>query len=544
LAAALLAFAATGCTKVSENVGPGGHAAGTIPGTLRYADIEEPTSMNPLLRLDAVATDLDMFIHGYFFHLDDKMQFVPDLALEVPTYQNGGISKDGRTITYHLRHGVKWQDGAPFTSKDVVFTTKAILNPANNLQSRNGWDQLVVNDPVDALDDYTVKFHLQRIYAPAISSFFSEGGQYPILPEHLLGKYPDINRVPYNQHPVGLGPFRFVKWVHGDRIELEANPLFWRGPPKLKRIIYKIIPNDNTIVIQLKTHEIDAWFRAVSGLYPQYQALVDQGYKMQLKAGMVYSHLDLNQRNPFFDDIRVRQAINYALDKKKLIHDVTHDVQIPAYSDQSQLSWSYEPNVVHYDYNPAKSRQLLGDAGWKPGPDGIMEKGGQKLAFNLAAAAGGATGEATEAIVQQELKAVGIAASVKNYPTAVYFNTYQDGGILQRGNYDAAFFAWVAGDDPDDKSIYDCREVPPTGQNSLYWCDKTLQDAEDGALSTYDQNVRKKYYSIIQKELASQSVIIFLWFQRQIFITSPNFHGFKPAPATSSNWNSWEWTME
>ncbi|HXM17652.1 MAG TPA: peptide ABC transporter substrate-binding protein [Candidatus Tumulicola sp.] len=535
---------ATGCSKVSENAGPGGHAVGTIPGTLRYADISEPTSMNPLLRLEAVGTDLDMLIHGFFFNLDDKMQFVPELALEVPTYANGGISKDGLTITYHLRHGVKWQDGSPFTAADAVFTTKAILNDANNLQSRNGWDQLVKSNPADAPDDYTVRFHLQRIYAPAISTFFAEGGLYPVLPAHLLAKYPDLNRIPYNTHPVGLGPFKFGKWVHGDRIELEANPLYWRGPPKLKRIIYKIVASDNTILIQLKTHEIDAWFRAPSNLYPQYQPLVDQGYVMQLKPGMVYSHIDLNQKKALFNDIRVRQAINYAIDKKKLLHDVTHDVQIRAYSDQSQLSWAYEPNVVHYDYDPAKSRQLLAEAGWKPGPDGIMEKNGQKLAFNVSGVAGNSTGLATEAIVQQELKAVGVQVSIKNFPTEVYFNSYQQGGILQHGDYDAGFFAWVAGADPDDKSIYDCRNIPPAGQNSAYWCDKTIQDAEDGALSSYDQNVRKKYYSIIQKEFALQSVVIVLWFQRQIFITSPNFHGFKPAPATSSNWNSWEWTME
>ncbi|MDQ6781667.1 MAG: ABC transporter substrate-binding protein, partial [Candidatus Eremiobacteraeota bacterium] len=103
----------------------------TVPGTLRYADISEPNSMNPLLRLEAVSTDIDMFIYGFFFNLDDKMHYVPELATEVPTYKNGGISTDGLTLTYHLRQGVKWHDGFPFTAHDVVFTTHAILNPKN-----------------------------------------------------------------------------------------------------------------------------------------------------------------------------------------------------------------------------------------------------------------------------------------------------------------------------------------------------------------------------------------------------------------------------
>ncbi len=541
LAALALILCATACTKISTEVSHTGPAnGGTIPGTLRYADIEEPISLNPLLRLDAVGTDLDMFMFGFFFNIDDKLNYVPELALEVPTYANGGISKDGKTLTYHLRHGVKWHDGVPFTSHDVVFTTHAIQNPANNLQSRSGWEQIV---SVEAPDDYTVKFHLKKIYASAIATYFAESGLYPILPAHLLEKYPNLNQVPFNVAPVGTGPFKFVKWVHGDRIELAANPDYWRGAPKLKRIIYKIIPNDNTIMTQLKTHEIDAWFRAATSMYPQIQQLPSYGFRVQLEPGLLYSHLDLNQKNPIFTDLRVRQAISYAIDRRKIIHDVTHDVQIPGYANQATMSWAYEPNVVHYDYDPAKAAQLLDAAGWKLGADGVRAKNGKKLAFNLSAAAGGATGEATELIIQEELRAVGIDASVKNYPTVLYFAGYQQNGILQKGLYDAALFAWVAGVDPDDESLYASYRFPPDGQNSLYWVDPAIDQAEKGALGSYDQNERKKYYSIIQKEIASQAVTIVLYYQRQIFITSNDLTGFVPAPATSSNWNSWEWEM-
>jgi peptide/nickel transport system substrate-binding protein len=536
-----VAVTLSACSRVSTEVGKNSAAGGTIPGTLRYADIEEPISLNPLLRLDAVGTDLDMFVFSFFFNLDDKMRWVPELALEVPTYQNGGISKDGLTLTYHLRHGVKWQDGAPFTSHDVVFSTHAIQNPANNLQSRSGWEHV---KSVDAPDNYTVRFHLDKIYAPAIATYFSESGLYPVLPAHLLEKYPDLNRVPFNTHPVGTGPFRFVKWVHGDRVELEANPLYWRGTPKLKRIIYKVVPNDNTILTQLKTHEIDAQFRAPSGLYPQFQGLTQYGYRVELKPGLVFSHIDLNQKNALFNDLRVRQAIAYAIDRKRIIHDVTHGVQMIAYADQSPLSWAYEPDVTHYDFNLDKARQLLDEAGWKPGPDGVRVKDGQRLAFNLNAVTGGATGEAIEQIVQEDLRSIGIAASIKNYPTVLYFAGYQQNGILQHGSYDAAFFAWVAGVDPDDESLYASYRIPPAGQNNLWWVDPVVDRAEKGALASYDQNARKPYYSIIQKEIASQAVTDIIYFQRQIFITNNNLLNFKPAPATSSNWNAYDWEMK
>jgi peptide/nickel transport system substrate-binding protein len=538
----LFAFAMlAGCTKVSQSTNAPVPNGGTIPGTLRYADLTEPTSLNPLLRLEAVSTDMDMFIFGFFFNLDDKMRWVPELALEVPTYANGGISKDGLTLTYHLRHGVKWQDGEPFTSHDVVFSTHAIQNPANNLQSRSGWEHV---KSVEAPDAYTVKFHLDKIYASAIATYFTESGLYPVLPAHLLEKYPNLNQVPFNTDPVGTGPFKFVKWVHGDRVELVANPLYWRGPPKLKRIIYKIIPNDNTILTQLKTHEIDAWFRAPTRLYEELQKLPAESYRVQVAPSLVFTHLDLNQKNPIFADPNVRQAISYAIDRKRIIHDVTHDVNVVAYANQAPFSWSYEPNVPHYDYDPEKARQLLDAAGWKVGPDGVRVKDGQRLEFQLSSVTGGATGEATETILQQQLRAVGISAAIKNYPTTLFFAGYQQGGILQAGKYDAALFAWVAGVDPDDESLYASYNIPPVGQNNLYWKDPVIDQAEKGALSSYDESVRKKYYSIIQKEIAGQAVTIVLYFNRQIYVTSTNLQNFYPAPATSSNWNSWEWEMK
>ncbi|MBV8163175.1 MAG: peptide ABC transporter substrate-binding protein [Candidatus Eremiobacteraeota bacterium] len=539
LVACTLALLLGACTKIGLQTSQ--QTSHVIPGTLRYADIEEPIGLNPLLRLQAIGTDVDMFIFGLFFNLDDKVHYVPELATAVPTQHNGGISKDGLTITYHLRHGVKWQDGAPFTSHDVVFTVSAILNPKNNLQSRNGWDQI---KNVEAVGPYEVRFHLKRIYAPAVASFFSEGGLYPILPAHLLEQYPDLNRVPFNTNPVGTGPFKLVRWVHGDHLELAANPLYWRGPPKLQHIIFKVIPKETTIVVQLRTHEIDAWFRAPSNLYNEVKSL-EPDYRVQLEPSFVYSHMDLNLKNPLFQDVRVRRAIHYAMNMQDIIDKVTHGVQLPADAEEPPISWAFNPHVMHYPFDPAQARALLTQAGWSPGPDGIMTKDGKRLSFNISAAAGGATGEATEQIVQQQLKAVGIDAKIKNYPAELLFAPGQDGGILQSGKYDAGFYSWVASDDPDGEvSLYSCDQFAPSGQNDMFWCDRTLTNALLAARATYDMAERKRDYGIAQAEVASQSATIVMWFQRQIYVTSTHFHGYIPAPATTSNWNTWEWSVE
>jgi peptide/nickel transport system substrate-binding protein len=538
LAVAVALLAAAGCMRIDSETQSGAQRPGSIPGTLRYADVQEVEGLNPLLRIQAVGTDLDMFVYGFFFNLDNKMRFVPELATEVPTRANGGISADGLTLTYHLRSGVRWQDGAPFTARDVVFTTQAILNPKNNVVSRTGWDDIA---DARAVGDHTVRFRLKKIYAPAVATFFCESGLYPILPAHLLAKYPDINHAPFNDHPVGTGPFRFVRWVHGDHIELEANPLYWRGRPKLDRIVYKFVPAETTILTQLKSHELDAWFRAPSTLFDQLSALPD--YRLAVAPSLVYAHLDLNQKNPLFDDVDVRRAINYAIDRETIIDKITHGVAEPAYSDVSPLSWAYDPHVVRYAHDPAKSRALLRQAGWAPGPDGVMKKNDTRLSFALSTVAGSATGQAIEALLQQDLREVGIEATVKNYPSDLFFGSFADNGILYRGKYDAALFSWAAGVDPDDSSEYLCDEIPPAGQNDLYWCDDRLDSAERGALSSYDRPVRKPYYAITQEELASQSATIFLYFARQLFVTSPDMRGFVPAPATSSNWNTWEWSI-
>jgi peptide/nickel transport system substrate-binding protein len=259
----VISTALSSCTRISTSFQS--ERSNTIPGTLRFAT-SSIDSLNPLTQETNSEVELDNFIYGWFFYVDDKGKFVPDLALEVPTYKNGGISADGRTLTYHLRRGVLWQDGSPFTARDVIFTVHAVMNPHNNVISRAGWDDIA---SMEAPNDFTVRLHLKQPYAPAIATFFCpyQHDGYPVLPAHLLARYQDINNVPFNSKPVGTGPFKFTEWIHGDRIVLEANPLYWRGPPKLKRVIAQIINDDNTVLIQFKTHEIDAIFGASEAQY-------------------------------------------------------------------------------------------------------------------------------------------------------------------------------------------------------------------------------------------------------------------------------------
>src|SRR5579872_54366 len=291
----LLLFGLVSCVKtgtVSQTGTAGGESVPRKhpPHVLVYADGQNFTTLNPHLYAATSLLNLANMTMAYLVRYDHENKPFPELATEVPTQDNGGISKDGKTITWHLRKGVRWSDGAPFDADDVVFSTKAVLNPKNNEVGRDGWDLIT---KIDEPDKYTVVYHLKKPFASYLPVFFGTSGANPcILPQHILGNLPDINTAPYNSKPVGIGPFRYVSWKRGDSIELEANPYYWRGEPKLKRIIYKQIPDRNTLLTQLQTGEIDFWPYVGLGFLDRTKAI--PGHTTISPVGYYYAHIDFN----------------------------------------------------------------------------------------------------------------------------------------------------------------------------------------------------------------------------------------------------------
>ena len=538
LAAAIAALIA-GCSQNPSATTSGGGGAPFVPGTLRVADIEEPDTLNPYISTVITSIDLSLLWGSYFFNVDNHGQFVPEVATVVPTLQNGGVSKDGLTLTYHLRKDIKWQDGVPLTSKDVVFTWHAIMYEKSNVQVRTGYDKIA---SMDTPDPYTVVVHMKERFAPIVAYFMGIQGGGPILPEHILSKYPDMNRVPFDAKPVGAGPFIITDWVHGDHITLTANPDYWRGAPKLHQIIYKWISDNTTIMTQLKTGETDAWFRADPGLYPQLKDM--PGHTTLVSPYSIFGHIDFYTEDPILQDVRVRRAIGYAIDRERLIHDATHDVYLASDSDQPKFSWAYDPNLPSTAQNQPMARQLLDAAGWKVGPDGIRTKNGQRLELQLSYVEGQQIAPAIGALVAQELKGVGIALTQKQYTSATFFAAAGNGGILNTHKFQMAYFGWINGVDPDDSSLYLSSQIPPVGQNNLWWRDPKVDALEHDALTTFDQAQRKRDYWAIQEELVNQAPTIILFAEQRIDVFNSHFHNFIPSPAESATWNSWEWSME
>ncbi|HET6276584.1 MAG TPA: peptide ABC transporter substrate-binding protein [Candidatus Cybelea sp.] len=535
----LLSVAAlAGCSKIASESGAQRHSW-TQAGVLRVAVQSDVKSLNPLLNSNTT----DGFIANLMFEpllsADRQGNPVPILSTDVPTPENGGVSRDGLTVTYHLRRNAKWSDGVPVTAADVKWSWMAIMNSRNNIVSRHGYDYV---RSIDTPNDHTVVVHLKQKFSPFVNTFFAMSDQpMPVAPEHVLSKYPDFNQVPFDEAPtVSDGPFLFKEWARNDHITLVRNDRFFMGKPHLTRIEIKMIPDENTTINLLKTHAIDFMFQASPETYPALKSVPDLDLVFVNVNG--YERVQFNNAHPILQDSRVRLAVAYAIDKRRLVDTLTYGQMTEATEDIPDWMWAFNPTVHGYPHDTAMARQLLRGAGWRPGPDGIMRKNGEALDLVLVTNNSNATRRQAALELQEMLHEAGIGVEIKYYPGDVMFAPAGMGGILQLGKFDLALNGWYAGIDPDDSSQYMCQNFPPGGYNYSRFCNRDMQDAENAALVNYTRGERMAAYFQTQKILARENPEIFFWWRRQMEPISVDFRGFDPNPVVES-WNAWQWSI-
>jgi peptide/nickel transport system substrate-binding protein len=536
---ALAALAATLAACTQTGGAGGGAPAGGQPGMLRIAIQQDVKNLNPLLNSNTTDGMIQFLMFLPLLHADQQGNPVPMLAAQVPTQENGGISKDGLTITYHLRKDVKWTDGVPVTSKDVKWSWQAIMDKNNNIISTHGYDYV---KSIDTPDDYTVVVHLKQEFSPFTNTFFADSDQpYAVAPAHVLSKYPNINNVPFNSNPnVSDGPFKFARWVHGDHIEFTANEQFALGKPGLKGVYIRIVPDENTTINLLRTHDVDWMFEASVNTYPLVKNI--PGVKLAWVDVNGYEDVQLNVQRPYLQDVRVRQAIAYALNKSRIVQTSAFGQDPIAIEDQPRFMWSFDPNVKDYDQDISKAKQLLAQAGWTPGPTGIVSRNGDPLTLVLVSNNSNVTRRKNSVVLQEMLRQIGIQVEIKYFPGDVLFAPVGEGGILQGGKFDLALAGWYAGVDPDDASQFTCANVAPKGYNYSRYCSAQMDAVQNVALTHYDRPTRKKAYAQIQQLLHDDVPEIFFWYTRQMHPISENFKGFAPNPVTES-WNAWQWSI-
>ena len=543
--AVVCAVVLAGCSKAGGVAGTNGNPW-THPGVFTFSENQDIKTLNPVIGANATTGDLSMFVFSYAVRYDENAKPVPDAVTEIPTVANGDVSKDGLTLKYKLRHDITFQDGVPLTCDDLRFTWQVVMDPHTNVAATDGYRD--VKD-VDCSDKFVAVVHMKRMYAPYLQQLWGVNGNAPILPKHLLARYlgtDGINTAPYNAMPIGSGPFKVVEWQRGTLVRMEAYPNYFLGAPKLKEVIYRVMPDENTEYTQLATHEIDMLARGTGINWPRYRTLAadpKNGLRAIQVDSFLFSHIDFNLKRPLFQDIDVRRAIAYATDKKTIIDKIFHGSATPAVEDlHPTLSWAFDPNVARYPFDPAKARALLDADGWKVGRDGVRVKNGQRLAFDFSTQTESTNGKAVQTFLQHAWSQVGIEADVKNYPTAVMF---QNGaiGTLEGGHYDVALFSWSGAADPDDAALYASNNFGPTGQNTLFWKNAKADAAYADELQTIDQNRRKADFAIIQQQLALDVPTIFISWTKEPFVYNTDLKGYKPSPVISSFWNPWEYSI-
>ncbi len=500
---------------------------------------QEPTIFNPLKSTLEVDRGVQYAIFDSLWRIDEQGVLVPNLAAEIPSFENGGISADGLNYTFKLRQDAKWHDGQPFTARDVVFSHQTILAPAFVAGNRIGHDKVTA---IEAPDDYTVNLTLSEPYAPFLIVWMDTF----IIPEHLLKDVADLNTADFNSTaPVGTGPFTFVERVAGDYITVEANPDYHGPGPYLERVIFKYVPDLTVLFTQFKTGEVDV--TGIQGItadnYAEAQEI--EGKTINLAPTAFVEFIVMNHGKPVFQDHAVREALYLGMDKANIIDAVYYGVETPSETYLPETSWALNPDLPPHEYNPQRAQEILEAAGWVAGEDGVREKDGVRLAFTNSTTAGNQVREQAQQFLQQTWREIGVEMEINNMPAAVIWGDYYN-----KSEYDSVMVGEHTGlgADPDVTTRFHSDYIPTEGgggRNTMQYKNPELDELLIAGARELDQEQRKQIYFQVQEILRED--LAYLPIFHYVFIegTAEGVVGYKPNAFVVSNmWNVFEWRRE
>jgi peptide/nickel transport system substrate-binding protein len=496
--------------------------------------------------------------------------FVAELAAEVPTSENGGVSPDGLTITWKLRPGMLWSDGQPLTSADVKYTWESIMDPANAVMSRVGYDKI---GSIDTPDETTAVLNFTELFPPW-QTLFTQGpnNSGAILPKHLLEGQTGLESNPFIHWPtISSGPWVITEWVAGDHMTLLPNPNFYSGRALLDQIQIKFVPTPETALAALQTGDID-WYpdfsesdiATVGALEPVIHLKVVPGADFEhyffnlgttagvtLADGTVVGQSDQNGFCPF-KDIRVRKAITLGIDRQAFVNSLLEgQTTVPA-TQWPNSGWT-NTNLVPDAYDPEGAKALLDEAGYTVGADGIrvgMCDGVEtKLSFNF---------ETTDKQIrvdialaaQSDLAKIGVEFKPIHTPGGTFFATYADGGNMAVGRFDMA--GYTTGFYPDPMSgvidSFGCATIPnaanPNGTNMYHTCDPELDVLMNAVNASADPAVRKAALDVVQQYIFDHYYVVMAYARANVYGYVDRFVPAAFGFYSNMDWNSELWTVK
>ncbi|HEY7654128.1 MAG TPA: peptide-binding protein [Methylomirabilota bacterium] len=510
------------CNGPIESQSDDGPAAGGTPAygdTFIQASIGDIGGLIPSLTSDQSSHEVGSMIYDGLVKLDKDLNTAPAMA------QSWTYSRDCLELTFKLRRDVKWHDGRPFTAADVVFTYQAMINPKTPAPFKEGF--LLVKD-VEAPDPYTVRVRYDKPYARAVETWSTY-----ILPKHLLESFATagtLRESPQNSWPVGTGPYRFQEWKPGEKVVLVANPDYYEGRPYLSRVVYRVIPSQATIFLELKAQGVD-YVSTLTGIqyarqteYPAFR----KAYHKYRFPGDNYTFLGFNLKDPRFADLRVRQAFAHAINKQELIDGVRLGLATEANGPIRPGTWAYTDKVERYPYDPEKAKALLAEAGWKDRDgDGLVEdREGKPFTLTIRTNQGNDERKKIAEIVQQRLKDIGIQADIQLIEWAAFIKEF-----VKPRRFEVVVLGLGTGSDPDQFVVWHSSQRGPDQMNRTGYANPEVDALLEAGRQSCVQKERVRYYYRIQEILAHDLPMIFLFNRDSLPVVASRIRGVSPAPA-------------
>ena len=529
----IASLALGGCTNTAK------------PATKKVATLiftQEPESMNTMYTNMYFSQILQQAWDVWAWQYDDQNKPYPVLVTEMPSIQNKGIATDGKTITLHLRNDIIWSDGQPITSADFKFTYEMYINPKNAVSTTYPYSKLA---GIGTPDERTVVMNFTDPFAPWLSFWKA------LLPEHILKPVFDkdgtLDNAPWNKAPtVGAGPFVFSEWQSGSFLRFVRNDKYWGKKANLDEIFIRIVPDDAAQVAALKTGDGDL---GIFIAYPDIPPLEQAGVKI-VSVNSGYSegwYFNMGDKgHPALKDLQVRQALAYGTDRFKISKDLLLGKTQPGASLWDKMPY-VDPSLKPYPFDQAKAKKLLDEAGWIMGADGVRAKDGVKLDLRYGTTTKDVR-QSAQAIIQQQLAAIGVKVELLNYDSDIFFASYADKGPTYSGDLDIYEWSDVPTAFPDpDIAYWLCSEIPsdqnPQGLNAQFLCDKKLDGLFQLQTTQVDFNQRVATFHQITKLMYDQVYWLSLWVDPDIWALSKRLEGVKLSGSTPL-YNIGDWTVK
>ena len=494
-------------------------------GTLVDAMSGEPSGLIAMIAGESSASTIASNIFNSLLKYDKNLELTGELA------ESWDVSPDQKTITFHLKPNLKWADGKPLTSDDVLFTWQLVTD--EKTRTPYGADYKLVKK-AEAPNPDTFKVTYAQPYAPALDSW---SGLH-ILPKHLL-EGQDINNTPFARNPVGSHYYELDQWKKGESISLKRNVNATQGQARIDRLVSRIIPDRAAQFLELMADNIDSMslnsiqYARIFPSRPDLTAKIAQ-YK---ELGNSYTYLGFNLKRKPFDDVRVRQAINYAIDKQEIIDGVLLGLGLPVASPYKPgTRWS-NPSLQPYPYDPGKAIALLKAAGFEDHDhDGILDRDGQPLSFEILTNQNKER-EMSAVLVQRRLKEIGIDVKIRVVEWATFISRF-----IKTGDFNVVLLGWGLGLEPDQFNIWHSSQQAPGQFNFIGYNNPTVDKLLEDGRTELDPDKRMKIYHAFAKILLEDSPVVYLFAGYGLPAIHKRVKGIDdPAPPAGIGHNSYEW---